>query len=480
MDATPTVRAHDMTSPAIHLPLHGPPASSAIEYLTRITTPSLPSNESDLLRSIRIALRGTGTELVSSIQSTFFLCEDGEEEELAWNAHTVVVSAGGVMRKKWNFEEEGQAIQWACMGLLEQNISPASRPAHSAARYTSDAPSAPRASSDRPTFGPFAQVQKSGEGKAEEYARVPGVFVFLRSIGKIFLKNGLEYTFSLPFIVRKAWPISPHGVMIQRVLEPSELEEAGITGDAVLPTIFSVTSPFSEASAVGLTTGVIGGFCEIPPSLQDEDENSTKPLKSVAPTELVIWASHRDPGSKDDVLVTLDVEKRQLSVWRYVYIKPKDIPVPLGRTRTRGTSRKRQSMSGMGSRRTSTIFSDMIDRRDRYPLSPIMGPRRDQSPTPNFPDFPELPPLSALPGMAPSLSTTTTMASLATGGSSQRHGQPRGRRNSLTRNDLSLTMDRMVLGGRMDDATLTPIEHGRMKAAYWMENLHSQEITVAE
>jgi anaphase-promoting complex subunit 1 len=38
-------------------------------------------------------------------------------------------------------------------------------------------------------------------------------------------------------------------------------------------------------------------------------------------------------------------------------------------------------------------------------------------------------------------------------------------------------MDRMVLGGRMDvEAALAPVEHGRMKAAYWMEKLHSQNI----
>jgi anaphase-promoting complex subunit 1 len=27
------------------------------------------------------------------------------------------------------------------------------------------------------------------------------------------------------------------------------------------------------------------------------------------------------------------------------------------------------------------------------------------------------------------------------------------------------------------DTTLTPIEHGRMKAAYWMEKLYSQQIS---
>ena len=473
-----------MTTPTISIPLFGPPISSATKYLAR-TSASItpPAEESHLLRSIRIALRGSGTDLLSSVHSTFSISnvETWDEEELTWNAHTVIVSAGGVMRKKWNFEEEGQAIQWACIGWLEQNGSKNSMPSHSSAHYTSNPPPTPPPPSERPTFGPFAKARRNSKPEVEKESPVSAVFVFLRSIGKIFLKNGLEYTFSLPFIVRKAWPLSPHGVMIQRVLEPSELEEAEITGDAVLPTIFSVTSPFSEAGTVGLTTGIIGGFHKTPASLQDEDENSSKPLKSVAPTEMVIWASHRGPEADDDVLVTVDVEKRQLSVWRYVYIKPKDIPIPLGRTRARSRARKRLSMSGVGSRRTSAIFNDMVDRRDRlHPLSPNIR-SREQSPNLEFPEFPDLPPLSALPGMAPSLSTTTTMASLVSGGSSQSSAQYKGRRDSLTRNDLSVTMDRMVLGRRLDaDTTLTPIEHGRMKAAYWMEKLFSQEISDTE
>ncbi|GLB44114.1 putative anaphase promoting complex subunit 1 [Lyophyllum shimeji] len=464
-----------METPLISIPLHGPPTSSAREFLARTTrTPDPPPVESDLLKAIRTALRGSDTESISTIQSTsfFYEGEPWEEDELTWNAHTVVLSRGGVMRKKWNFEEEGQAIQWACIGWLEQNIPANPASSHATAHYTSNEPPPRVEPGERPTFGPFAQVQQNTVPDLGKLTRVPSVFVFLRSIGKIYLQDGLEYTFALPFIVRKAWPLSPHGVMIQRVLEPSELEEADLTGDAVLPTIFSVTSPFSEAAAVGLTTGIIGGFGDGTPSLKDEDENSTRPLKPVSPTEMVVWASHRGPASKDDVLVTVDIEKHQLSVWRYVYIKPKDTPLPLGSERAEGMAKKRPSMAGAGSRRSSALFGDM-----RHPLSPTLH-TRTLSQTSDFAGFPELPPLSSLPGMPPALSTTTTMASLVTGGSSQWSAPTKGRRNSLTRNDLSVTMDRMVLGGRFDgDPSLVPMEHGRMKAAYWMERVYSQDLS---
>jgi anaphase-promoting complex subunit 1 len=100
---------------------------------------------------------------------------------------------------------------------------------------------------------------------------------------------------------------------------------------------------------------------------------------------------------------------------------------------------------------------------------------------PSAPGFSEMAPFSSLSGRPPALSTTTTMASLVTDPSSQWPAPDTGRRTSLTRNDLSVTMDRMVLGGRMDiEAALAPVEHGRMKAAYWMEKLHSQNIPEIE
>jgi anaphase-promoting complex subunit 1 len=377
------------------------------------------------------------------------------------------------MKKKWNFEEEGQSVQWACIGWLEHYMPAGASPSPSAAHYTTRSSASLRTSDERSTFGPFAQAQQTTQPDLRTPTKISAVFVFLRSIGKIFLKNGLEYTFALPFIVRKAWPLWPHGVMIQRVLEPTELEEAEMTGDSVLPTIFSVTSPFSEAGTVGLTSGIVGGFRDTVPLLRDEDENLTRPLKSIPPTEMVVWVSHRGGASDDDVLVTVDVEKHQVCVWRYAYLKPKDTPVPLSQTGS--VARKRQSLIGVGSRRSSAIFGD-----SRHPLSPRIRDR-DHSPTPDFLAFPELPPLSSLPGMPPTLTTTNPMGSLGLGGMSQSSGTSRGRRNSLTRNDLSVTMDRMVLGGRFEgDPSATPIEHGRMKAAYWMEKIYSQDIDITE
>jgi len=464
--------------PPIFIAAHGPPTSSAFKFLSRTCPSSQPiSKDTPLLQAIKTALRGSDTEDVFSIQTaTFFTGNDANEREVSWNAHTVIMSYGGVMVKKWNFEEEGESIQWACLGELEQIDYQSTPVSHSATNYTS-VDNLPSVSSDRLTFGPFTRTQINTKPDPGVHEKVPAIFVFLRSIGKIYLLNGMDYTFSLPFIVRKAWPISPHGVMIQRVLEPTELAEADLSGDAVLPTIFSVTSPFSEAAAVGLTAGILGPTSDVPAALIDEDENSTRPLKSIPPTEMIIWASHCNIISDSQILVTVDVEKQQLSVWRYVYIRPKDTPAPLCRaqgTTSTNSTQKRQSMSGVGSRRTLALF----DGRDRLrPMSP--NARSQEAPViPDLFELPEVPSLSSLPGMAPALSSTTTMASLVSGGTSQsRTGPAKGRRNSLSRNDLSMTLDKMALGGRLEsDITLTPIEHGRMKAAYWMESLVTHSI----
>ena len=464
---------------AVRITAQGPPVTSATQLLERTSRSSDNDKDSELLKSIRAALRGSGTDPISAVHSSTFV-HGWTETEITWNAHTVVLSSGGVIQKQWNFDGEGQPVQWACVGLYQLTAPMDSRSARSAARYTSDKDGvSPTDDSSKSTFGLFTLAQREQEREIERAALCPAVFVFLRSIGKIFLFNGIEYTLSLPFIVRKAWALYPHGVMIQRVLDPTEVDEAEITGDTTLPTIFTITSPFSEAASVGLTTGILGGSDVVADTLKDEEENTTRPLKSVPATETVLWVSHRGPNASDDVLVTVDLEKRQLSIWRYVYIKPKDTPISLSysKTHTRNLSRKRASMSVPlpGSRRQSGMATEFVDH-----LSALSPANHDLGPSPK-PEFPEMPLFPALPGRPPALSTTTTMASLVTGPSSQWSAPDGDRRSSLTRNDLSVTMDRMVLGGRMDiEAALAPVEHGRMKAAYWMEKLHSENILEVE
>ncbi|KAF7300244.1 APC1-C domain-containing protein [Mycena kentingensis (nom. inval.)] len=429
-----------------------------------------------LLSAIRGALRTPTNEAADARRVNFVTTlpnsarvEPFEEEEIRWNSTTVVWSSGGVIRKTWSFGHEGDEVQTATMGWIEQTAQETS------SSFSPSTNGSKSTSSERPTFGPFARYhQTRSQSSRNRPLRVAAIFVFLRGTGKVFLKNGVDYTFSLPFIVRKAWPVHPHGVFLQRNIDPAEMDEASLTGEPLLPTIFSLTTPFSEPAIVGLTSGILGASMT-PPTLKDEDENSKKPVKAIPSSEKLVWASSRAPGSVNDIMVTVDTETCQLSVWRYAYLKPKDTPVPLGKNRV---NRHRQSMSVATSRRTSSMLSSIDRLQPRSPKANI----KSEPAAPELPVLPpDLPPLSALPGMAPVLSTTTTMASIGSGDSVQWNAFSAQRRNSLTRNDLSVTLDRMALGGKQDaESSLIPIEHARMKTSYWVERLFTQEIETAD
>ena len=316
----------------IQVGLHPLPPSSATSLLRRCQKRKAAAGsndrpESDLLRSIKATLHGSnppqGSE-TSTIHSLYYEDETTLETELTWDAYTVVLSCGGVIRKKWDFSQGNQRIQWACIGYLNQPTSIFSLSSTSPARYTSDLHSGPppiNGSSTRETFGPFSSVQQEQHKEVEAASRPKGTFVFFRNIGKVFLSNGIEYTFNLPFVTRRAWPAHPHGVIIQRVFDPSELEEARISGDPPLPTLFSFTNPFAEVAAVGVSSRILGGFgsrpiiLENPPSLAGHQER-------IPPQEIVIWASQRGTISQDDITLTLDPDVHTMTLWRYVYVDP--------------------------------------------------------------------------------------------------------------------------------------------------------------
>jgi anaphase-promoting complex subunit 1 len=474
--------------PPIIIAEQGPPASAAHEFLSKATSTPASLKESPLLRAIKNVLRGTDSDSLNSIHTArFFTGDEAKDYELSWNAQDAVLTYSGVMMKRWCFDHEGESIQCACLGEIEQVVLPNPKSGHSAANYAMfENTTSVNTGAGRPSFGPFhrANVERSRKD-GSYYEIVPCIFIFLRSIGKMYLMNGIDYTFSLPFIVRKVWPVSPHGVMMQRVLEPSEVMESESNGEEVLPTIFTLTSPFSEAAAVGHTAGILRALADIPAALKDEEEHSTKPLRSIPPTEMVVWVSHRSVMADAQIVVTVNIKKKLLSIWQYKYIKPKDLAFGLNppehpKPSEKAKGKQRQSFSGVGivsgNRRTSALFDGTLEGRQRHPASPNSRIPDPPMIPPQFFDLPDTLPLASLPGMPPSLSTTATMASLVSGAKRPGPSQGKGRRNSLSRSDFSSTMDRMVLGGRTEDSAFFPMDHGRMKAAYWMECLLTHEI----
>ncbi|KAI0074880.1 hypothetical protein K474DRAFT_1600790 [Panus rudis PR-1116 ss-1] len=302
--------------------------------------------------------------------------------------------------------------------------------------------STPDTAESRSTFGPFTRVQRQPKSDEEPSAVIRAVFIFLRSLGKIYLlNNGQEYTFYMPFEVRRAWPLWPHGVAVQRVLEPLELDEARVSGENPLPTLFTIINPHAEPAVVGITAGLVGGFEGTPTSLKDDMANKT--MNSLTAEEFVVWSSPRGSDPVDHIFITLNTGTRQLTVWRHGYVPHKDLPDTSNNPRT-------------PPRRT-----------DNVPLPPN---------SPGYSAFPHRStdslPLAALPGMPPSLSTKTTMQSIMQG-------------NVVQQVDISPpAAGRPSLGGHPEPPVPSDVDHGldaigdgRMKPIFWLEKLYSEDIS---
>ncbi|PPQ69054.1 hypothetical protein CVT24_000097 [Panaeolus cyanescens] len=477
---------------SISIPVLGPPTSAAVTYLRKTNPPpeTPPENETPLLRAIRKVLRGSDAESATEIhRSILWTGNEVGDRELHWNSHTAVLSTGGIIIKQWSFKHEEESIQWACLGQLEVSVIKNASSAYSAANFAANAESLASAisassetqQSERPTYGPYTRAANS-KPDIGGVRIASATFIFLRSLVKVYLDDGEDFSFSLPFIVRKAWPVSPHGIIMQRVLEPAELEEAQITGDEILPTIFSITSPFAEAAAVGLTSGIIQGGRDKPPKLKDEDEHAMKPLMPVPPLEMLVWTSYLARTMTMHLMVTVDVEKELVSVWHYAYIKPKDSPVPLTQpvnVPPEKQSKKRLSTAGGGNRRTSALYEGPAgDRWDRNrPMSPKASRMAEEMALPA--EMFELPGDDNLFKAGSTHGSSNTLGSIPSGAaSSQRSHGHVPRRSSMTRSDLTNTMNRMALGGKMEpEVIFPPNDHGRMKAAFWMERMYTHKIS---
>ena len=443
------------------------PATPSSRYFARSGSNDNPTSRgSDLLNSIRNALRGSQGEPESPVTSVVFSQTSGsaDEDELSWDKHTLFLSSGGVIRKKWSFEGEGQIIQWACVGWFEQPSTLASPSAARSAHYTSSDIQDETVLPDpkqRPTFGPFTRAEQERELLKDSTTRYRAVFVFLRGLGRIFFMNGLEYTFYLPFVVRRAWPLAPHGVIVQRLLEPGEFEEAAVSKDEPLPTTFAMVDPFAEASAVGLTAFIKNGR----PSALDEHEPGT-PIATIPAQEHLLWVSGNEADPLEQLALTLNMERNQLSVWHYTYVDPKE-----GSESPSKVNRRASVVQPRHSRQSLSLSGTL-------PLSPRMA----AAPPPTFMSaLSDQPPLAALPGVQPGLSATMPMAALLSGSASaisQPKPVSRGRRNSLGQYDEGGPPSGAKIEGGM--LNVDPVDSARMRPAYWIQKIYSEEIMAAE
>jgi anaphase-promoting complex subunit 1 len=340
-------------------------------------------------------------------------------------------------------------VRWACMGKLEQSSS-GSPCLNGAAFGTHAMPERSSYSSDHPSkyssFGPFWEWRSPLRERPGQTSLLVAVYIFLRTSLRIFLLDGTDFTVSLPFTVRKAWPLWPHGVMMQRYVDKRELDEAEVTGEYLLPSLFTLTSPLVELSSVGLTKGIVGRPGSSTLVLEDETELLNHTLESVDATETVIHVGDHLSKSPETIVVTIEVETCRLSVWSYVYIPPMGIPEPLRSDQNPQSRDSNATTSELPFLRSSGTNEQMTSR-----------------------------------GQVSASSTTSSLAAMLANIKTDFlvEGEAHGALNTSMRHDS-------VAAAHLGDATdhvsefQVPEDHGRMKAACWMECLHTEDITPHE
>ncbi|EPQ55810.1 hypothetical protein GLOTRDRAFT_138586 [Gloeophyllum trabeum ATCC 11539] len=462
----------------ITIPIQGPSRLGASTYFEKVASTSghreTQEPESKLLKALKLVLKGSSAVESDRFYTTSYMVTTPPfaEEQLSWNLNTVVLSSGGIIQKRWTFHEDDQAVQWACLGWLAQPPKtkiPPSGPAHftAATATTPPDPDEPK----KPIFGPYHLAREKKREVMEPAQNVRGVFVFFRTMGKIFLTNGTEYTFPLPFVTRRAWPVAPHGVLIQRSVDRTELAEAEASGEPILPTIFSLVNPLGEATPVGVTSGIIGGFHRVPVSLKDEQENFEKPQRSINSKEIVVGVPQRVTESEEDVIVTYSPEDRRITIWRYAYLEIKDTPVPLqvkdrkGKGKSPDTTQTQEADSGLqnpGEQKTLGSASTMAD------IMAAISSQKAEPPKPKEPERKPKPKPKNKPKPRPAENTPANDTGTPT--------KPPVVAKMEDEEWKKKVLDRALSSGPRADYDAIPPMHGRGTTPYWAEKLYMEHI----
>ncbi|KAG9014914.1 Anaphase-promoting complex subunit 1 [Tulasnella sp. 427] len=537
----PNKITNELCIPAPNL---GPPTSAGSAYV-KITEPPLPkpaAPESNLLKSIRRALSATTPIPYEKPRRTLSGFFEGGEEELFWHDRTVIWSVGGVQRRKWVFEtEKKDQVLWACWATFPgekfsvRGIGTTWR-APAPSRRWKHATSSAHDDDYISTFGRYSEIRPMTSLESEwERRQPPGgngaqqklptqlvrcICIFLTSFVMIYTKDGgTEYAANLPFHVKRAWPVSEGGIVMERIVAADEVE-----GD-LLPTVFTLAGPYDEPKIAGFAHKIEGGVGpggwktvdgvpvpdhpvvihkESPP---DANEASKRHLDGLTKTERIVFVpSWESNPICNRIVVTHDPKTGTIRIWRYVFEREPRMSSPYT-TRSPTTSHDGQPFSPSlpsaavdavgrnGSSPTATTIppaAEVLKEPDlrnvlslHQRLASVTGKPTGPGGLPQTPNQDTIATTLALaqginrPG-DPNVATTVR----ADGGHSRQHSGTHARVLSNSRNELSITMDRMQLTGsgeEIRDLGLANrvIDDGRMKAELWLACLKEFQVGVA-
>lgn len=405
-------------------------------------------------------------------------------EELSWTSTTVTWSLSGSSYRTYSFNTQAQPITQALFcsfpSRARASTTPRPSPASSSATTSTRPPE---------TFSPFLPSPpppRTDDPLAQPYdptlvtATTPPppplerhLLVLLQEIAFVYpIHSGGSVPIQLPFRIYRAWAMD-EGVLLERARATME-DEATLWE---LKGVGEELRPVMRCEKMTLGDG------------KDREAKVEAPLSPFADLEeRIVLVSDRKDGS-EPLIVFANEEKRKISVWCCAEVDHPDEGVeeneqgkgkgrepPTPTTTTTTGKRKRTSFAvsntstvsagggGSGPGNTSNNNTANVSLGDRDPRLLASGRRVSTSGGGGNP--------ASNPGnITSSVPDSDLLEALAAGGMASSAGMKRttsamsalsavDRRGSVTRNELSVTMDRMALGSGGVEGDLTLLGGG--------------------
>lgn len=319
------------------------------------------------------------------------------------------------------------------------------------------------------------------------------LMIFLEDIAFVYSAEGMGGSFpiQIPFRLHAAWAMDV-GVLLERAPEGREV------GNGELATLYSLLNPKEEIKVVSYTAALTGLFGEGQEEVKPKVEIPTNPIQDL--NERIVFSSSRGLG-EEPIYVSANEVTGQISIWSYGRIDLEEeisivgaIPVEAELNKGKGKAMDLDESISVASaekiflpKRTRTSFtanqSTTANTQRRVSTTglgsaSIAGPSGGGLPL-NSEESDLLEVLGETMGTAMKRTASVISAMSAA-----------ERRGSVTRNELSITLDRMALGGsvgasglaisgEMDrEATLymAETEESRMASDLMVERIWSIEL----
>lgn len=426
------------------------PNSAYVHKNKRVKLTNNKSNSPFLQSLLNVVNRQDSTESSHDSYIVSEFCagdQEGEErcgmEELSWTKRKVVWTRGGSIYRTYTFVEQEQDVVQALFAWFEVEDRNTTTPTQSVPQ--NDNPS---------TFGPFRRppppawtddplalpVDPTPTLPSPSTHLERSLIIFLSDIAFVYPPSGGSHPFQLPFHLRRAWAMDK-GILMERAKEGKE-----VLGEmsAELPTLYSLLNPADEIKVVSSASALSNLFS----TTYAQAKSPTEPVQDFQ--DRLVFASDRRDGS-EPILVSVNKRTRKISVLAYGRVDTEADSFDLNEMRmdkgkrnddqtNASTSLVQERPAPAVKRKRSSVAnsSRLAAAHDRERIQRRPSAINGSLPVTGAATSEEADLLDALGGTMGAAMKRTASAISAMSAVD--------RRGSVTRNELSVTMDRMALG----------------------------------